>query len=104
MNAIRVSRGAMVVSVLLTLTVAVAFSGVPGCSTGTDYLFECGGPDGGFTGTDNSLTCDCPCGGTCCISGYAGCGPYPKGNCPFLDAGAHGGDAGGTDGGDADST
>jgi hypothetical protein len=90
MRSLPLSR-VVLVSVVLTLAAALAgaFGGGAGC--GTNYIWDCAGPDGGNIGSDNSGDLVCPCGSGCCIYGPVQAGPYPVGNCPWFDAGADGG-------------
>jgi hypothetical protein len=86
MKALRLSAAAVVVASVL----AVVWSIGAGCGPAAPlYTWNCGGPDGGSIGTDVSGDLVCPCGGHpgCCIDGPVQAGPYPVGNCPFLDAG-----------------
>lgn len=88
MNALRLSRAVMIAATVLAVAAALAGTfgaAIAGCSTGTDYVWNCAGPDGGNIGTDVSQNFVCPC--SCCIDGPVQGGPFPTGDCPFADGG-----------------
>jgi hypothetical protein len=96
------ARAVIVTTMALAATVVLAGTlggAAAGCHTPTPDVWICTDPDGGapYSGLTYNLVCPC----YCCINGPVGGGPYPEGDCPFLDAGADGGDAGDTDAGDA---
>ena len=91
-----IATTALAAAVVLAGTLGGAAAG---CKTPLPKSWICTNADGGDPFPAATYNLICPC--TCCTTGPVGGGPYPTGDCPWLDAGEDGGDAGDTDGGDA---
>jgi hypothetical protein len=97
---LRLARALMVATTALAAAVAGTLGGAAGgCHAPIPDVWVCMDPNGGRPYSMLTYNLVCPC--TCCVNGPVVSGPYPEGDCLWLDAGADGGDAGGTHAGDA---